>query len=127
MSGHFLWNDTLLDVELGADPRRLPGFPLAPEQYDALNVQELASLALDAMDQDPALARTRPRVAAILAQMLSDKAGANAMRIRHGDTGPTLEWASVPAPALAALASLEKQGQLSNEMLEQAVWSKLQR
>jgi len=121
----FLYNDVLLHLDEAADPSHDPSFPLQPQQIATLTAESVIALLVQEAEADPNLLSSHPKRVQVLCHLLRAR-GINAVRLRYRPDGRLgADWGNVPESALGGLVSLQEQGGLSHEMVEQAVWSKL--
>jgi hypothetical protein len=122
----FLLNDTIVDVGPECDPRTQPGFPLSPEQYQGIGVNQLAEMLAGEFAADPqVLARHPARIKRVL-WMMQDKAKINALKLSW-QGGTKAQFGQVPELAFAGLIAMAERGQLTMAAAEEAVWTKLRR
>ncbi len=121
----FLFNTRVLTLDPTQDPRLTPDFPLTKEQYDALTVEGLMQLLREEVHADPQIDSRNPRILHILCSLLYAKGGVNCVKVHWDGYGISSRHGAVPAASLAALKQMAENGTLSEEVVDQAVWSKL--
>ena len=126
MAGNlFLFNEQILHLDASSDPRLNPSFPLSPEQYDALSVEELMQLLRDEYHADPQIETQNPHVIVTLCSMLKAKAGVNCVKVHWDGYGVSSRHGMVPEPSLKGLVRLQLDGKLNPQTIDEAIWSQL--
>jgi hypothetical protein len=120
----FLFNTMILDLGPECDPFAAPGFPLSPEQYQAITINQLAEMLAGAFAADADVLARHPLRIKRLLWMVHDKANANALKL-DWSSGTRAQFGQVPELAFAGLLAMAERGALTPAAIEEAVWSKL--
>ncbi len=122
---HFLFNDVVLPLDAGADPRLDPSFPLSQEQYDNLTIDDLMLLLREEYHSDPNICDHKPRTLRVLCALLHAKGGVNCVKVHWDGYGVSSRHGSLPEESMTALSSMDREGRLTEQVVEDAVWSQL--
>lgn len=123
----FLYNDRLFKLAEDTDPTTDPGFPLTPDKYAALTVDQVMALLGQALEAEPDIAERKPRFVLSVCHMLHAKGGINAVRVDMDESGGALgiRCGQVPEASLAILSELRDRGGLTLAVVDQTVWDQL--
>lgn len=121
----FLYRDRLVELDDTADPRTQGDFPLSPEQYASLQLEDLMELLTEGLSDNPHLAEEKPRFVLAICHMMHDKGQVNAVRVVDDGGGPVLSCARIPTQSLDVLEELRMRGALNAKTVDEAVWNPL--
>ena len=122
---YFLFNDMILPLDAGSDPRLDPSFPLSKEQYENLTIDDLMLLLREEYHSDPNFCDHKPRTMQVLCALLHAKAGVNCVKVHWDGYGVSSRHGSLPEESMATLSAMERAGKLTEQVVENTVWSQL--
>ncbi|MBG51989.1 MAG: hypothetical protein JJ939_15635 [Alphaproteobacteria bacterium] len=121
----FLYRDQLVELDTSMAPQARGDFPLQPNQYEQITVQDLMQLLTEGLADNPRLAEEEPKFVLAICHMLFDKDGVNAIRVTDDGLGPVLSCAKIPDQSLMILDELRMRGALDQQAVDEAVWKPL--
>ena len=122
----FLFNLTVFVLEAAEDPRLSPDFPLSKQQYDALNVDGLMQLLREEIHIDPEVLTHQPGTIRKLCSLLLSRTGINCVKVHWDGYGVSSRHGAVPEASLIALRDVAPGSTLTENIVEEAIWSGLQ-
>jgi len=125
----FLYNDRLFTLSADTDPQNDPTFPLQPDQFAGLSVDDLLAVLGEGLQKTPDLAERHPRFILSICHLLNARAEINAVRIigdeDAGGPGVSVRCGKVPEPSLIVLAELRDRGALNLPVVDEVIWDQL--
>ena len=122
----FLYNLTLLSLEAAEDPRLDPGFPLTKQQYEDLDADNLMQLMREEVHANPDILEHNPKIVRQLCSLLLSRTGINCVKVHWDGYGVSSRHGAVPEESLAALRHAAQGNTLTDEIVEETIWSGLQ-
>lgn len=122
----FLYNLTLLSLEAAEDPRLDPEFPLTKPQYEALDADSLMQLLREEVHANPDILNHNPKIVRRLCSLMLSRTGVNCVKVHWDGYGVSSRHGAVPEESLFKLRQISQEDALTEEIVEEVIWSGLQ-
>ena len=119
-------NTVVIDLSDDTDPRRDPAFPMSAAHIQALPFNSILELLTAEYVRDTDFEKGNMARARRFAWMLFIKAEINAVKMIY-DNGVFAQYGRVPELALGVLMDMAQTQPLTSQIIDDAVWQKLQK
>lgn len=118
----FLYNEQVMPLTSATDPIGNAAFPLPSEKAQELTPEQILELMSEVLQANPAYPIQRPERFYMLCHLLFRNFGINALRKYTNNATVRLSYTTIPNETFLILTSIQETGQLSMEVIDEAVW-----
>lgn len=118
----FLYNEQVMPLTSATDPIGNAAFPLPADKAQELMPEQIIEVMSEALQANPAYPLQRPERFYMLCHLLYINFGINALRKHSNRNAVQLTYTTIPNETFMALAAIQEIGELSLEVIDEAVW-----
>lgn len=118
----FLYNEQVMPLTSATDPIGNSAFPLPADKAHELMPEQIIEVMSEVLQTNPAYPLQRPERFYMLCHLLFRNFGINALRKNTKNAAVQLTYTTIPNETFMALAAIQEMGELSLEVIDEAVW-----